>query len=45
MRPIFRPPDVQTEKVCELFMLDSLEWNVQMVRESFCLLDAEETLN
>ncbi|RLN34247.1 hypothetical protein C2845_PM03G26600 [Panicum miliaceum] len=44
MRPIARLPEVQAEKVCELFMPETRQWNVHLVPDSFSALDAEEIL-
>jgi hypothetical protein len=44
MRPFIRLPGVQAEKVCGLFVLGTRPWDEQMVRDSFCALDAEEIL-
>jgi hypothetical protein len=40
MRPFIRLPGVQAEKVCDLFVPGTRQWDVQMVRDSFCALDA-----
>jgi len=44
MKPIVRLPDVQAERVCELFLPESRQWNIQKVRDSFCTIDVEEIL-
>ena len=44
MKPIVRLPDVQAKRVCELFLPESRQWNIQKVRDSFCTIDAEEIL-
>lgn len=44
LRPLVRRSDVQVDKVSDLFLHDSRMWNEQLVRESFCALDAEEIL-
>uniref|UniRef100_K4A0Y9 Uncharacterized protein n=1 Tax=Setaria italica TaxID=4555 RepID=K4A0Y9_SETIT len=44
MKPLIRLPNVQAERVCDLFLPGTRQWNEQMVRESFVALDVEEIL-
>jgi ribonuclease HI len=44
MKPICRLPDVPQERVSELFLPDSRQWDEELVRSSFTAPDAEEIL-
>jgi hypothetical protein len=44
LKPLVRPPGVQAELVCDLFVPGTRQWDSQLVRNSFCALDAEEIL-
>jgi hypothetical protein len=44
MKPIVRLPDAQPEKVSDLFLPGSRQWDVQLVEDTFCTRDAEEIL-
>jgi hypothetical protein len=44
MKPIRRLPDVLQERVNELFLPDSRQWDEELVRSSFSAPDAEEIL-
>jgi hypothetical protein len=44
MRPLIRLPGVQAERVCDLFVPGTRQWDVQLVIDSFCAMDAGEIL-
>jgi hypothetical protein len=44
MKPVVRMSNVLQEKVCDLFLPGTRQWDEVLVRECFCALDAEEIL-
>jgi hypothetical protein len=44
MKPLFRLQDVVQEKVCDLFLPDSRQWDEDLVRASLSAFDADAIL-